>query len=124
MCRTSSKRLGAHLPCSSTCNERLFEHCSVCLRVHFLPILPALHALQEVARRSISAAGLPGAIERQAAAAVEEASALILVVDGQASRRCAAAAFVLLAWLLMVSTLPCTTEHSASTACKAQLILL
>ncbi|KAL4423769.1 hypothetical protein ABPG75_001070 [Micractinium tetrahymenae] len=38
---------------------------------------------QEVARRSISAAGLPAAIERQAAAAVEEADALILVVDGQ-----------------------------------------
>lgn len=38
---------------------------------------------QEIARRSISAAGLPLAIERQAAAAVEEADALILVVDGQ-----------------------------------------
>lgn len=38
---------------------------------------------QEAARRSISAAGLPAAIERQAAAAVEEADALILVVDGQ-----------------------------------------
>ncbi|KAL4446309.1 hypothetical protein ABPG77_003116 [Micractinium sp. CCAP 211/92] len=38
---------------------------------------------QEVARRSISAAGLPAAIERQAAAAVDEADALIFVVDGQ-----------------------------------------
>ena len=43
------------------------------------PLLPS----QEAARRSISAAGLPAAIERQAAAAVEEADALILVVDGQ-----------------------------------------
>lgn len=41
--------------------------------------------MQEVARRSISAAGLPAAIERQAAAAVDEADALIFVVDGQAS---------------------------------------
>lgn len=32
---------------------------------------------------SISAAGLPMAIERQAAAAVEEADSLIMVVDGQ-----------------------------------------
>jgi hypothetical protein len=39
--------------------------------------------LQDVARRSISAAGLPAAIERQAAAAVEEADALVLVMDGQ-----------------------------------------
>lgn len=52
-----------------------FQPCSVLL----LPPLPA----QEAARRSISAAGLPAAIERQAAAAVEEADALILVVDGQ-----------------------------------------
>ncbi|KAG7673963.1 hypothetical protein Ndes2526B_g02561 [Nannochloris sp. 'desiccata'] len=38
---------------------------------------------QIAAMRSISAAGLPSAIERQAAAAVEEADALVLVVDGQ-----------------------------------------
>ncbi len=38
---------------------------------------------QDAAMRSISAAGLPSAIERQAAAAVEEADALVLVVDGQ-----------------------------------------
>lgn len=44
--------------------------------------------MQEQARVSISAAGLPGAIERQAAAAVEEADVLVLVVDGQASRLC------------------------------------
>ena len=42
-----------------------------------------LPPLQEIARLSISAAGLPGAIERQAAAAVDEAAALIFVVDGQ-----------------------------------------
>ena len=50
-------------------------------RAHRLPALPA--SLQEIARRSISAAGLPDAIERQAAAAVDEADALVLVVDGQ-----------------------------------------
>jgi GTP-binding protein len=38
---------------------------------------------QAAAIRSIGAAGLPGAIERQAAAAVEESDAVILVVDGQ-----------------------------------------
>ena len=38
---------------------------------------------QVAAMRSISAAGLPSAIERQAAAAVEEADAIVLVVDGQ-----------------------------------------
>lgn len=38
---------------------------------------------QLAAMQSISAAGLPSAIERQAAAAVEEADALVLVVDGQ-----------------------------------------
>lgn len=38
---------------------------------------------QMAAMYSISAAGLPSAIERQAAAAVEEADALVLVVDGQ-----------------------------------------
>ena len=38
---------------------------------------------QQAAMQSISAAGLPGAIERQAAAAVEEANVIVLVVDGQ-----------------------------------------
>lgn len=49
---------------------------------------------QEAARRSISAAGLPAAIERQAAAAVDEADALIFVVDGQARPRLARLAAV------------------------------
>jgi GTPase len=38
---------------------------------------------QMLAMKSLSGDGLPAAIERQAAAAVEEADALILVVDGQ-----------------------------------------
>lgn len=66
-----------------------------CVGLRWLPlysfiiiVLNALYAakpVQEIARRSISAAGLPAAIERQAAAAVEEADVLVLVVDGQAS---------------------------------------
>lgn len=38
---------------------------------------------REIAIKSISAKGLPAAIERQAAAAVEESDVLVLVVDGQ-----------------------------------------
>ncbi len=38
---------------------------------------------QAAAMKSISAEGLPSAIERQAAAGVAEASAIVLVVDGQ-----------------------------------------
>ncbi|PSC70640.1 GTPase Der [Micractinium conductrix] len=52
---------------------------------------------QEIARLSISAAGLPGAIERQAAAAVDEAAALIFVVDGQTGST--SADDEILAWL-------------------------
>lgn len=47
--------------------------------------------LQTVAMQAISAAGLPLAIERQAAAAVEEADALVLVVDGQTGSTAAGA---------------------------------
>ena len=50
------------------------------------------------AMASISAAGLPQAIERQAAAAVEEADALVLVVDGQVGARCAALRCAALHW--------------------------
>ncbi|KAI8466297.1 MAG: P-loop containing nucleoside triphosphate hydrolase protein [Monoraphidium minutum] len=39
--------------------------------------------LQEAAMRSISAEGLPAAIERQAAAGVTEADSIVLMVDGQ-----------------------------------------
>eukprot|EP00887_Chlorella_sp_A99_P006783 scaffold2.g6783.t1 len=46
---------------------------------------------------AISAAGLPAAIERQAAAAVEEADALVLVVDGQSGST--ATDEEILAWL-------------------------
>ncbi|GAB4813056.1 hypothetical protein N2152v2_000102 [Parachlorella kessleri] len=52
---------------------------------------------QGAAMTNISAAGLPTAIERQAAAAVEESDALILVVDGQLG--CNAADEEILAWL-------------------------
>ncbi len=43
--------------------------------------------LQELAMASISAEGLPSAIERQAAAGVAEADAIVLLVDGQVGAR-------------------------------------
>lgn len=52
---------------------------------------------QGAAMHAISAAGLPAAIERQAAAAVEEADALVLVVDGQSGST--ATDEEILAWL-------------------------
>lgn len=52
---------------------------------------------QAAAMHSVSAAGLPQAIERQAAAAVEEADALVVVVDGQTGST--AADDEVIAWL-------------------------
>lgn len=68
---------------AACCTISACSHLSV--SSHRAPLGCPSKCAQEAARRSISAAGLPAAIERQAAAAVEEADALILVVDGQVS---------------------------------------